>query len=126
MIDPAALAQQPGPSRDILDMIVGASPPTHVVLGVLGLFSVVSLWVIIAKVRHFRRVRAEGDRFGVASGFGGQLGEAFQAVQQLPESPYTRLFQGGPASSTTCVRARWAGSARRRGSRSRSLRRSAW
>ena len=90
-----ALVQQTGPSREILDMMLGASPPTHVVLGVLGLFSVVSLWVIIAKVRHFRRVRADGDRFVAHLGSVANLGEAYQAVQQMTPSPYTRLFQGG-------------------------------
>ena len=90
-----AAPQAPQPGRPLLDMILQASPPTHVVLGVLGLFSVVSLWVIIAKVRHFRSVRTEGDRFLAHLGSVASLGEAYQAVQKLPPSPYTRLFQGG-------------------------------
>lgn len=90
-----AMIMQADTPRSMLDMILGASPPTHVVLGVLGLFSVVSLWVIIAKVRHFRTVRAEGDRFLAHLGSVTNLGEAYQAVRQLPPSPYTRLFQGG-------------------------------
>ncbi|MYG81764.1 MAG: hypothetical protein F4187_08380, partial [Gemmatimonadetes bacterium] len=70
---------QPDTPRSMLDMIVGASPPTHVVLGVLGLFSVVSLWVIIAKVRHFRSVRAEGDRFLAHHGSVTHLGDGYNA-----------------------------------------------
>lgn len=90
-----ALLLQAGPPRSVLDMILGASPPTHIVLGVLLLFSVLSLWVIIAKVRHFREVRRDGDEFVAHLESVSGLGDAFAAVQTMDESPYTRLFQGG-------------------------------
>ena len=76
-------------------MILGASPPTHIVLVVLLLFSVLSLWVIIAKVRHFREVRRDGDEFVAHLESVSNLGDAYAAVQSLEESPYTRLFQSG-------------------------------
>ena len=90
-----AIPPQGPPPRNMLDMILGASPPTHVVLTVLGLFSVISLWVIIAKVRHFRSVRQDGDQFLDRMERATNLGEASEAVLSLPESPYTRLFRGG-------------------------------
>ena len=90
-----ALLLQAGPPRSVLDMILGASPPTHIVLVVLLLFSVLSLWVIIAKVRHFREVRRDGDEFVAHLESVSNLGDAYAAVQSLEESPYTRLFQSG-------------------------------
>ena len=78
-----------------LDMILGASIEAQIVLAVLGLFSVLSLWVIISKVRHFRTVRREGDRFLSRMEEAGNLTEASEALIGLPESPYTRLFRSG-------------------------------
>ncbi len=83
------------PPQDLLDMILGASGPTQVVLLVLGLFSVTSLWVILAKARHFRGVRIDGDEFLLRMDRATNLGEASEAALSLPESPYTRLFRGG-------------------------------
>ena len=81
--------------QNIPDMILGASPPTHVVLAVLALFSILSLWVILSKVRHFRAVRREGDEFLARLDRVNSLGEASEAVLTLPESPYARLFRAG-------------------------------
>ena len=81
--------------QNIADMIIGASPPTHVVLAVLALFSILSLWVILSKVRRFRAVRREGDEFLARLDRVSSLGEASEAVLTLPESPYARLFRAG-------------------------------
>ena len=81
--------------QNIADMILGASPPTHVVLAVLALFSILSLWVILSKVRRFRAVRREGDEFLARLDRVSSLGEASEAVLTLPESPYARLFRAG-------------------------------
>ena len=81
--------------QNIADMILGASPPTHVVLAVLALFSILSLWVILSKVRRFRAVRREGDEFLARLDRVNSLGEASEAVLTLPESPYARLFRAG-------------------------------
>ncbi len=81
--------------QNIADMIMGASPPTHVVLAVLALFSILSLWVILSKVRRFRAVRREGDEFLARLDRVNSLGEASEAVLTLPESPYARLFRAG-------------------------------
>ena len=89
------IAMQPAAPRSIADMILGASLPTHIVLGALFLFSVLSLWVIIAKVRHFRSVRDDGDRFVAQLESVTSLSEAYAAVRHMEESPYTRLFSSG-------------------------------
>ena len=91
----SVLMLQAGPPRSVLDMILGASLPTHIVLGVLFLFSVLSLSVIIAKVRHFRRVRRDGDEFVAQLEAVSNLGDAYEVVRQLEDSPYTRLFSSG-------------------------------
>lgn len=93
----------PGPAapwqlqQGMLDMVVGASVPTLAVLGVLGLFSIASLWVILAKVRHYRSVRRHGDRFLDQMEEAVSLDGAREALTTLPESPYTRLFRSGLA-----------------------------
>ena len=89
------LLLQARPPQTITDMILGGTWPTRVVLLVLAFFSVVSLWVMIAKIRHFRAVRREGDRFLNGMENASSLDEAHQAVLTLPASPYTRLFRGG-------------------------------
>ena len=89
------LPVQPAAPRSIADMILGASPPTHVVLGVLFLFSILSLWVILAKARHFRRVQQDADRFVAHLESVTSLADAYAAVRHMEESPYTRLFRGG-------------------------------
>ena len=89
------LIPQTRPMRNTLDMILEASAATQVVLAVLVLFSVLSVWVIISKVRHFRTVRQEGDRFLGRMEEAGNLTEASEALIGLPESPYTRLFRSG-------------------------------
>ena len=91
----SALPLQARVPRGIMDMILGASVPTLVVLSVLGLFSILSVWVIISKVRHFRSVRHDGDQFLARMEGTTNLGEASQALFSLHESPYTRLLRGG-------------------------------
>ena len=83
--------------QGMLDMVADASGPTLVVLGVLGLFSVASLWVILAKVRHYRNVRRHGDSFLDQMEQAATLDGAREALTALPESPYTRLFRSGLA-----------------------------
>ncbi len=91
----SSLSQTAGAPRSLIDMIVGASPPTHIVLVVLLLFSVLSLWVIVAKSRHFRAVRQEGDAFGAHLESVTNLGDAHAAARRLADSPYTRIFRSG-------------------------------
>ncbi len=93
----ARLAVPQDAPEGMLDMVADASLPTLGVLTVLGLFSIASLWVILAKVRHYRAVRRHGDRFLDEMERAASLEDARQALAVLPESPYTRLFRSGLA-----------------------------
>ena len=93
----AAILLQAQPPQDMLDMILGATWPTRVVLIVLGLFSILSLWVILSKSRHFASVRQHGDRFLSQMEQTTRLEDAYRATLPLPDSPYTRVFKQGVA-----------------------------
>ncbi len=81
--------------QSTLDMIVGASVPTKIVLLILAAFSVASWWVIFHKWRQFRDVRVEGDRFLEQMERAQRLEDAYKAILALPESPYGRVFRQG-------------------------------
>ena len=86
------LALQSRPPATLLEMVVGASAPTLVVLAVLGVFSLASWYVIGWKYLQFRKVRAQGNQFLDAVSNARGLEEAYTAILALPESPYGRLF----------------------------------
>ncbi len=86
---------QAAPPQNMLDMILGGTWPTWVILIVLGLFSIITLWVILSKSRHFARVRQHGDRFLAQMETTTRLEDAYRATLPLPDSPYTRIFKGG-------------------------------
>ncbi len=90
-----ALLQQPAAPQSIVDMIVGATPSTQVVLGVLGVFSLASWWMIFHKWRQFRDVRRQGDRFLEHMERAQRLEDAYKAILTLPDSPYGRVFRQG-------------------------------
>lgn len=86
---------QGGVPTSTLDMIISGGLSTHIVLGILGIFSI-SGWVIIFwKASQFRRVRQQGTRFVAALERAQRLEDAYKSVMRLPESPYTRLFRQG-------------------------------
>lgn len=89
------LALQSRPPATLLDMVVGASAPTLVVLAVLGVFSLASWYVIGWKYLQFRQVRTQGNQFLDAVSNARGLEEAYTAILALPESPYGRLFRHG-------------------------------
>lgn len=78
-------------------MVREASGPTLIVLGVLGLFSIASLWVIFAKFRHFRTVRRDGGDFLDRMEETASLDAVQEVLPELTESPYRRLLQAGLA-----------------------------
>ena len=89
------LALQSRPPATLLDMVVGASAPTLVVLAVLGVFSLASWYVIGWKYLQFRKVQSQGNQFLDAVSNARGLEEAYTAILTLPESPYGRLFRHG-------------------------------
>jgi len=77
------------------ELIGVASTETKLVLLVLGVFSLFSWFLIVAKAIQFRRLRRAGERFFAAVAHATRLDEARQAVGLLAPSPYTRLFTEG-------------------------------
>lgn len=90
----AAVLQARSP-QSAVDMIIGATLPTKIVLLALSIFSVASWVLIIWKWRQFRAVREEGERFIDALEAAAGLEEAYQAILGLPDSPYGRVFRQG-------------------------------
>lgn len=78
-----------------LDMVLGGTLPTQIVLATLLGFSLVSVWIMWSKVRQFRRVRVLGDQFIGAMERAQRLDDAYKAILSLPESPYGRVFRQG-------------------------------
>ncbi|MFQ5537031.1 MAG: MotA/TolQ/ExbB proton channel family protein [Gemmatimonadota bacterium] len=78
-----------------LDMILGGTLPTKIVLLVLAVFSLVSWYLIYHKWRQFREVRLQGDRFLEQMERAQRLEDAYKAILALPESPYGRVFRQG-------------------------------
>jgi len=78
-----------------LDLVIGGTLPTLVILVVLGAFSVASWVIIFWKWRQFRLIRREGDRFLDAMERAQRLEDAYKAILALPESPYGRVFRQG-------------------------------
>ncbi|NNM32509.1 MAG: hypothetical protein HKO53_05565 [Gemmatimonadetes bacterium] len=90
-----AILFQASPPQNMLDMVLGGTWPTRIILIVLGLFSIITLWVILSKSRHFAKVRQHGDRFLAQMETTTRLEDAYRATLPLPDSPYTRIFKGG-------------------------------
>ncbi len=78
-----------------LDMVVGGTLPTKIVLLVLAVLSVLSWWIIFWKMRQFRDVRRLGDDFLESMERAQRLEDAYKAILTLPESPYGRVFRQG-------------------------------
>ncbi|HKI94512.1 MAG TPA: MotA/TolQ/ExbB proton channel family protein [Gemmatimonadales bacterium] len=77
------------------DLVAHSSTATKIVLLVLGVFSVVSWFLIVMKWWQFRRLRREADRFFAALERTARLEDAYHAVMKLPPSPYGRLLREG-------------------------------
>ena len=90
-----SLILQAGPPQTALDMIMGGSLLTKIVLAVLAAFSLRSWWLIFHKWRQFRAVRRQGDRFLEHMERAQRLEDAYKAILTLPESPYGRVFRQG-------------------------------
>lgn len=91
----ALLLQAGAPRASIMDILADATIPTWIVLATLAVFSLMSWWVIFWKMRLFRDVRRQGDRFLDHVEKAQRLEEAYKAIIALPESPYGRVFKQG-------------------------------
>jgi biopolymer transport protein TolQ len=90
------LLAQVGPApQGPMDMILGGTPSTQVILVVLAIFSLAS-WAIMAwKWSQFRKLRRQGMRFLQSIEKTQRLRDAYRTLSRLPDSPYTRVFRQG-------------------------------
>ena len=77
------------------ELVTTSGPETKFVLAVLVVFSLLSWFLIFAKAWQFRRVKIAAAAFFRAVAHATRLDQARVAVEALPASPYTRLFQEG-------------------------------
>ncbi|MDT8436062.1 MAG: MotA/TolQ/ExbB proton channel family protein [Gemmatimonadota bacterium] len=77
------------------DLVLGATPMTKIILGVLLVFSILSWVLIIWKWNEFRRIRASGDAFVAGMEGASGLRDVYQTLTRLADSPYTRVFRRG-------------------------------
>ena len=78
-----------------LDLLRESSPVTWAIMGLLGLFSLMTWFFIALKLWQFRRVRRQGDRVFGALERTTRLEDAYHAVVKLPPSPYGRILKEG-------------------------------
>jgi biopolymer transport protein TolQ len=88
-------AAQTGELGNVWRMIAAGTISTKIIMLVLAVFSVVSWAVIVMKVRQFRRLRRESDRFVERLERAERLEDAYHGIMALPESPFTRVFKRG-------------------------------
>jgi biopolymer transport protein TolQ len=90
-----AFLLQARPPETAIDMIIGGSLSTKIILAFLAVFSLMTWWLIFHKWRQFRHVRRQGDRFLEQMERAQRLEDAYKAILALPESPYGRVFRQG-------------------------------
>ena len=78
-----------------LELLRESSPVTWAIMGLLGLFSLMTWFFIALKLWQFRRVRRQGDRVFGALERTTRLEDAYHAVVKLPPSPYGRILKEG-------------------------------
>mgnify|MGYP001047648783 CR=1 FL=1 len=90
------LLAQLGPApQGPMDMILGGTAATQVILIVLAFFSLVSWAVMVWKWGQFRRLNRQGERFLNAIEKIQRIRDAYRTLARLPDSPYTRVFKEG-------------------------------
>lgn len=82
-------------SLTIWGMIIEASLSTHIILGVLLVFSLMTWALIIWKYFAFRRLWNQAGGFLDHMEKATRLEDAYRGILSLPESPFTRVFRRG-------------------------------
>jgi biopolymer transport protein TolQ len=85
----------PGSMTSVTDLILSSGPETIVVLGLTGILSLASWFIIGLKWWQFRRVSRQSSRFFEELEKTSGLREAYRSVMKLPPSPLNRLFREG-------------------------------
>lgn len=92
------LLAQVGPApQGPMDMILGGTPSTQIILVVLAAFSLASWSIMVWKWGQFRKLKRQGVRFLQAIQKTPKLRDAYRTLTRLPESPYTSVFRQGLA-----------------------------
>ena len=92
----SAVAAQVGPApQGPMDMVLGGSASTQIILLVLAAFSLTSWAVMIWKWGQFRKLNRQSMRFLQAIEKTQRLRDAYRTLSRLPESPYTSVFKHG-------------------------------
>ena len=88
---------QIGGARELgpLDLIIGGTTTTLVVLSVTALFSLVSWIIIFWKIGQFRKLREAGRRFTAKMERVRSLDDANRSLVGLPDSAHSRLYRQG-------------------------------
>lgn len=79
--------------RTPLELILSATLVTKVVLAILGVLSIGSWTVMLAKWVEFRRVRAAADAFLSEFEHAHGLEDVSKAARKVRENPFTRVFE---------------------------------
>lgn len=80
-------------SRNVLDLVLNAGIVAKIVLGLLLIFSIISWGIILDKLRVFRRVRKESDKFMQLFQQRKGIREILQASRQYPSNPFAAVFK---------------------------------
>jgi biopolymer transport protein TolQ len=89
------LAQMGRPPQGPVDMIIGGTPATQIILLVLAIFSLASWTIMVWKWSQFRKLNRQGVRFLQAIEKTQRLRDAYRTLSRLPDSPYTSVFKQG-------------------------------
>jgi biopolymer transport protein TolQ len=79
--------------RGFLHLVIGATPPTQVVLAICALFSIVSWYVIAAKWWEFRRIASDRRGFYRALERTRTFDDRYSAMASLGASPYAEIIR---------------------------------
>jgi len=80
-------------SQNPLDLVLNAGFVAKCVLGLLFLFSIISWAIILDKLRTFRRVRKESDRFLTQFRLKKSAREIFNSSSQMVENPFASVYK---------------------------------
>ena len=93
-----SLLAQVGPApQGPMDMILGGTASTQIILVVLAIFSLASWSIMAWKWTQFRALKRQSVRFLQAIEKTPRLRDAYRTLSRLPDSPYTRVFRQGLA-----------------------------
>lgn len=78
-----------------VDMIIGGTAATQIILLVLAVFSLASWAIMVWKWSQFRKLNRQGVRFLNVIEKTQRLRDAYRSLTRLPDSPYTSVFKQG-------------------------------